>query len=294
MKRNLKIALLYGGKWDEAEISRLTGAEVAKSLERLGYNFTPIDVKEDIATVLEKTKPDLIFNALTGPYTEDGCIQGLFEIMGIRYTHSGVLTSAICMHKPTAKRIMQMLDIPTPRWSEDENLEYPYMLKPVNNGSSVGTSLIFDEKTTYKSQKDITQKMEFFIEQFIPGAELSSVVIRNKAIGTCQITPLETKFCTYESKYTQNKEIMTIPADIPKDIYNKTMEYSLQIYQFLKCKGAIRADFIYSGEKLYMLEINTQPGLTQLSILPKVAQKCANMSIDDVIESIIMDAMQSP
>ncbi|NSM57075.1 D-alanine--D-alanine ligase, partial [Wolbachia endosymbiont of Atemnus politus] len=277
------IAILSGGFSREREISLMSGKAVKKALDSLSYNAIEIDVDRNIAEKLKKINPDLAFFALHGPHGEDGCIQGLLEILGIKYTHSGVMASAVAMNKAMSKHIFQSLGIDTPEGyiiSREDVLknnikfDYPYVLKPINEGSSIGVHIIFSHEDYLKLKDNSSTVMEkMIIEEYIPGVELQTAMLLDEAIGTMEIRP-KNKFYDYEAKYTDGFAEHIFPAEIPDNVYKMTLEHALKVHQFLGCKIISRSDFRYNPKNntLKMLEINTHLGFTELSLVPEIAK----------------------
>ncbi|NUX01000.1 D-alanine--D-alanine ligase [Wolbachia endosymbiont of Madathamugadia hiepei] len=320
------IAILSGGFSCEREISLMSGKAVKKALDNLSYNTIKIDVDSNIVEKLKKINPDLAFIALHGPYGEDGCIQGLLEILGIKYTHSGVMASAIAMDKAMSKHIFQSLDIDIPKGyiiSQEDilknniKIEYPYVLKPTNEGSSIGVHIIFsrDDYLKLRNMLDViparNQEKEkwipvsatwmtkdysrdlMIIEEYIPGVELHTAVLLDEAIGTMKIRPKK-KFYDYEAKYTDGLAEHIFPAEIPDDVYKMTLEYALKVHRFLGCKTISRSDFRYNPKDnaLKMLEINTHPGFTELSLVPEIAKLTKGIDFNELVKIIVEDSLQ--
>ena len=291
------IALLLGGKSSEREVSLMTGSKVAEALKELGYKVTEIDVGSDIAQKLALVNPDLAFIALHGKYGEDGCIQGLLEIMGIPYTHSGVTASAIAMDKHYTKIICSSLNIKCPKGktlSAQEiidgkiDIPYPYVIKATNEGSSIGVYIVKD-KNDFPNIDDIKKNKYYVIEEFIEGRELSVATTDKGSLGVIEIKP-KTNFYNYKNKYTDNTTDYAMPANIDKKNYDTAMEWAYKLHKELNCKGLTRSDFIISNDnKLFMLEINTHPGLTKHSLAPKIA-KHINISYNELVQYIVENA----
>ncbi len=319
------IAILSGGFSCEREISLMSGKAVKKALDSLSYNAIEIDVDSNIAEKLKKINPGLAFIALHGPYGEDGCIQGLLEILGIKYTHSGVMASAVAMNKAMSKHIFRSLSIDTPKGyvisredllKNNIKIDYPYVLKPINEGSSIGVHIVsshedylklkFDvipardqEKKTvsdYLDDKEGATSMTrdlMIVEEYIPGIELHTAVLLDEAIGTMEIRP-KNKFYDYEAKYTDGFAEHIFPAEIPDNIYKMTLEHALKVHQFLGCKTISRSDFRYNPKNntLKMLEINTHPGFTELSLVPEIAKLAKGINFNGLVKIIIEDSLQ--
>ncbi|MEC4735149.1 MAG: D-alanine--D-alanine ligase [Wolbachia endosymbiont of Halictus tumulorum] len=296
------IAILSGGFSCEREISLMSGKAVKKALDSLSYNAIEIDVDSNIAQKLKKTNPALAFIALHGPYGEDGCIQGLLEILGIKYTHSEVMASAVAMNKVMSKHISHSLNIDTPRGyvisredvlKNNIKVDYPYVLKPINEGSSIGVHMIFSHEDYLELKNNSSTIMEkMIIEEYIPGIELHTAVLLNEAIGTMEIRP-KNKFYDYEAKYTDGFAEHIFPAKIPDNIYRMTLEHALKVHQFLGCKTVSRSDFRYNPQNntLKMLEINTHPGFTELSLVPEIAKLTKGIDFNELIKIIVKDSL---
>ncbi|BET36008.1 D-alanine--D-alanine ligase [Wolbachia pipientis] len=296
------IAILSGGFSCEREISLMSGKAVKKALDSLSYNAIEIDVDSNIAQKLKKTNPALAFIALHGPYGEDGCIQGLLEILGIKYTHSEVMASAVAMNKVMSKHIFHSLNIDTPRGyvisredvlKNNIKVDYPYVLKPINEGSSIGVHMIFSHEDYLELKNNSSTIMEkIIIEEYIPGIELHTAVLLNEAIGTMEIRP-KNKFYDYEAKYTDGFAEHIFPAKIPDNIYRMTLEHALKVHQFLGCKTVSRSDFRYNPQNntLKMLEINTHPGFTELSLVPEIAKLTKGIDFNELIKIIVKDSL---
>ena len=278
-----KVALLVGGWSAERQVSLDKGVYVEKGLKQAGYDVHVIDVRKDLDAFQKalSPKPDVVFNNLYGRGGEDGTIQGVLDMMEIPYTHSGLLASAIAMDKVMTKRLVQTLGIPTPGWDvlplndiyEKNTVASPYVIKPVNEGSSVGVYVIEEDNNfrpedipAWEFDKDV------LIEQYIPGRELTVAVLDGKPQAVTEIKA-SAPFFNYDAKYSDQKTEYVLPADIPQDVYNKALDYAAQIFKLLECQGLARCDFRYNDQSaetqgLYFLEINTQPGLTPESIGP--------------------------
>lgn len=296
------IAILSGGFSCEREISLMSGKAVKKVLDSLSYNAIEIDVDSNIAQKLKKTNPALAFIALHGHYGEDGCIQGLLEILGIKYTHSEVMASAVAMNKVMSKHIFHSLNIDTPRGyvisredvlKNNIKVDYPYVLKPINEGSSIGVHMIFSHEDYLELKNNSSTIIEkMIIEEYIPGIELHTAVLLNEAIGTMEIRP-KNKFYDYEAKYTDGFAEHIFPAEIPDNIYKMTLEHALKVHQFLGCRTVSRSDFRYNPQNntLKMLEINTHPGFTELSLVPEIAKLTRGIDFNELIKIIVKDSL---
>lgn len=298
------IAILSGGFSCEREISLMSGKAVKKALHSLLYKAIEIDVDSNIAQKLKKTNPALAFIALHGPYGEDGCIQGLLEILGIKCTHSGVTASAVAMKKVMSKHIFRSLSIDTPKGyvisredllKNNIKIDYPYVLKPINEGSSIGVHMIFSHEDYLELKNNSSTIMEkMIIEEYIPGIELHTAVLLNEAIGTMEIRP-KNKFYDYEAKYTDGSAEHIFPAEIPNNIYRITLEHALKVHQFLGCKTVSRSDFRYNPQNntLQMLKINTHPGFTELSLVPEIAKLTRGIiDFNELVKIIVEYSLQ--
>ncbi len=327
------IAILSGGFSCEREVSLMSGKAVKKALDSLSYNAIEIDVDSNIAEKLKKINPGLAFIALHGPCGEDGCIQGLLEILGIKYTHSGVMASAVAMNKVMSKHIFRSLSIDTPKGyvisredllKNNIKIDYPYVLKPINEGSSIGVHIVssYEDHLKFKNDAIIFDvipardqgKEEWIpvskhwddkegaiwmtrdlmiIEEYIPGIELHTAILLDEAIGTMEIRP-KNKFYDYEAKYTDGFAEHIFPAEIPDNIYKMTLEHALKIHRFLGCKTISRSDFRYNPKNntLKMLEINTHPGFTELSLVPEIAKLAKGINFNELVKIIIEDSLQ--
>lgn len=282
----LHVAVLMGGWSAEREVSLVSGAKCAEALRAEGFRVTEIDVDRGIALVLAKLKPDVAFNALHGRWGEDGCIQGLLEVLGIPYTHSGVRASAIAMHKPAAKDMFRQAGLPCPdgrvmnrhEVARRHPMPPPYVVKPLNEGSSVGVCIVHEGDNFPPSRitaADWNMGDEVLVEPFIPGRELTVAVMQNRGLAVTEILP-ESKFYDYHSKYVAGGSRHVIPAAIGDEVYALAMRVALEAHRVLGCRGVSRADFRYddskhAGEGLFLLEINTQPGMTPTSLVPEQA-----------------------
>jgi len=284
-KKYNKIAVLKGGWSPEREVSLVSGAEAAKALRDAGYEAYEIDVDRDVALRLHEAKPDAVFNALHGQWGEDGCVQGVLEVMNLPYTHSGVLASSLAMDKQRAKAVFEDADIPSPTGKIVSRSEAagghvmapPYVIKPNAQGSSVGVYIIREgdnRPPAELSSKEWSLGDDVLVETFIPGRELTVAVMGDRALAVTEITT-SLAFYDYEAKYAEGGSKHVIPADVPDDIAERCLDLALRAHEALGWRGLSRADFRYDssakGEQLYCLEVNTQPGLTPTSLAPEQA-----------------------
>ena len=299
---NSHVAVLMGGWSSEREVSLVTGRAVCQALEEIGHRVSPIDIEPDIFDVLSKLKPDVAFNALHGRFGEDGCIQGILEVLNIPYTHSGVLASALAMDKPRAKRMFEAVAIPCPEGRvvhRDEVLEGnmfdpPYVLKPTNEGSSVGVRLVFEGDNAPPIDEDNWHHGDYvLVERYIPGREIQVAILDDRALGAIEIRPKK-RFYDYEAKYTDGWADHIMPADIPSADYQESLRLALLAHQTLGCRGVTRSDLRYddtTGDegRFYMLEVNTQPGMTPLSLVPEIAVH-AGIAFSELVNHLVEDA----
>ena len=298
-----KVTVLMGGISAERDVSLDSGKACAKALAEIGFEVTSLDAKHDFIEKLIKNKPDKVFNALHGRFGEDGSIQGLLEHLKIPYTHSGILSSAIAMDKLTSKKIFKDAKISSPEYQVIKTLEdfqsskigYPCVVKPNNEGSSVGV-YIFNEpkKSDEETIISLLKKYTFLIlEKYIPGREIQVAVMGSKALGGIEIVPTRS-FYDYEAKYSANaKTKHIIPVKINEADYKKILDMALQAHNILGCRGVTRSDFRYNESdklnKIYILEVNTQPGMTSLSLVPEIANYYG-ISFNELVKWIINDA----
>jgi D-alanine-D-alanine ligase len=278
----ISVAVLLGGISAEREVSLRSGQQVVAALEQAGYAVTPIEVTADLAALIAALNPapDVVFNALHGRFGEDGTIQGVLDYLNIPYTHSGVRASALAMDKAAAKAVFAHAGLPVAphriieieELVDHDPLPPPYVVKPVNEGSSVGVYII---RAGDNRNSEIVREWTFgpaMAEQYIPGRELTVCVLEDRALAVTEIqTDLE--FYDYQAKYTQGGSHHVLPAKLPPEIANSAMDIALAAHRALGCRGATRADLRYDDAtgRLVLLEVNTQPGLTPLSLLPEQA-----------------------
>jgi D-alanine-D-alanine ligase len=299
------VAVLMGGFSSERPVSLASGRPCADALEAEGYRVTRVDVGRDIGAVLADLKPDVAFNALHGPFGEDGTIQGVLEYLGIPYTHSGVLASALAMDKDQAKRVAKAVGIPVAESKvanrftirNEHPMRPPYVVKPVNEGSSFGV-VIVKEGQSHPPQQISSPEWLFgetvMIERYVHGRELTCAVMGDVALGVCEIIPTGHAFYDYDSKYVPGGSKHEVPAKISLNIYQKIQTLSLKAHQAIGCRGVSRSDFRYddrhseNGEVVW-LEINTQPGMTPTSLVPEIAAQ-AGHSFGDLLSWMVEDA----
>jgi D-alanine-D-alanine ligase len=293
------VAILMGGWSAEREVSMVSGAAVARGLKESGYRVTSIDVQKDMGSLLTRLypRPDAAFNALHGRYGEDGCVQGLLNILEIPYTHSGLLASALAMDKPMAKRLFAEAGIPVAEHrivSRDEVLAgdamaRPYVIKPLNEGSSVGVYIV-DEASEPLPFKDSAWPFgpKVMVERFIPGKEITVAVMGDRALAVTEITT-ERGFYDYKAKYDKGGSVHLLPAPLDEAAYSEAMDLAVRAHRTLGCRGVSRADMRYDGETFYLLEINTQPGMTETSLVPEQAAH-AGIPFNELVSWMVENA----
>lgn len=298
------VAVLKGGWSNEREVSLNSGAQCAEALRNAGYRVTEIDVGRDIARVLAEVKPDVAFNALHGRFGEDGLIQGLLEIQGIPYTHSGVLASALAMDKHQAKVMFKAAGVPVTdhviasreEIARSHVMAPPYVVKPYNDGSSVNVFIVKDGQEHPPQEilrSDWQGDEDLMVERFIPGRELTCAVMGGVALGVIEIDT-DLAFYNYEAKYETGGSRHVLPAPVSPKIYEKVQKMSLKAHAALGCRGVTRSDFRYDPRggddgELVCLEINTQPGMTKTSLVPELAAH-AGHSFEQLVSWIVEDA----
>ncbi|MEM6666210.1 MAG: D-alanine--D-alanine ligase [Pseudomonadota bacterium] len=300
------VAVLMGGWSAEREVSLDTGHPCADALERAGFRVTRVDVDRDIARTLDQLKPDVAFNALHGKVGEDGTIQGILEIMQIPYTHSGVLASSVAMNKELAKTVMKSAGVPVAEAKVVHRLEAakehimapPYVVKPVDEGSSVGVFIVTNNHRHPPQElyaEDWPHGDMVMVERFIPGRELTCAVMGDVALGVIDIVPdVNLSFYDYTAKYKIGGSKHILPAEIKPNIYQKVQMLSLKAHRALGCRGVTRADFRYDDRvsdagELICLEVNTQPGMTETSLVPELAAH-AGHSFEELVTWMVKDA----
>ena len=303
----LHIVVLMGGWSAERPISLQSGAGVADALESLGHRVTRIDMAPDVAARLAEAKPDLVFNALHGSPGEDGTVQGMMDLMGVRYTHSGLATSVIAIDKVLTKQALVPHGIPMPGGRivrsaevyEGDPLARPYVLKPVNEGSSVGVAIVTDEgnygNPIAPDAKGPWQEFdELLAEPYIRGRELTTAVLGDRALGVTELIP-KTGWYDFDAKYTDGLTEHVCPAAIPDEIADACRSLALEAHRLLGCRGASRSDFRWDDERgvdgLFLLEVNTQPGMTPLSLVPEQARH-VGMSYPQLVQAIVDEAFK--
>jgi D-alanine-D-alanine ligase len=299
---SLHVAVLMGGWSAEREVSLTSGAGVADALEALGHRVTRIDMDRDVAQRLAETRPDIVFNALHGTPGEDGSVQGMMDLMGVRYTHSGLTTSVIAIDKELTKQALVPHGIRMPvgqivaseSLHQGDPLARPYVLKPVNEGSSVGVAIVTAEGNHGNPiGRDVEGPWRHFerllAEPFIKGRELTVAVLGDEALAVTELRP-KSGFYDYDAKYTDGLTEHVCPAQIPAAIRDAALDMAARAHRLLGCKGTSRSDFRWDDEcgveGLYLLEVNTQPGMTPLSLVPEQA-KYRGMSYGELVQRIV-------
>jgi D-alanine-D-alanine ligase len=311
LPKGLHIAVLMGGWANERDVSLMSGGGVANALEERGHRVTRIDMDREVAARIAKAGPDVIFNALHGVPGEDGTVQGMLDLMGIPYTHSGLATSVIAIDKQLTKQALVPRGIPMPggrivgreELFEGDPLPRPYVLKPVNEGSSVGVAIVTDDSNCGNPiGRDAAgpwqEFAELLAEPFIKGRELTTAVVdTDEGPQALAVTELIVKsgFYDYENKYTDGKTDHICPAKIPANIEKLCLEYAVRAHEVLGCAGTSRTDYRWDDSEgeagLFVLETNTQPGMTPLSLVPEQAGY-AGLSYGELVEAIIADALK--
>ena len=306
MSKQMHVAVLMGGWSNERPVSLMSGNGVADALEKLGYQVSRVDMDRNVAQVLAGLRPDIVFNALHGVPGEDGSVQGMLDLMGIPYTHSGMVTSVIAIDKELTKQCLVPAGIPMPKGTMVDSeslyaadpLPRPYVLKPLNEGSSVGVAIV-TEASNYgnpitRDAKGPWQEFDRLLaEPFIKGRELTVAVLGDKALCVTELKP-KSGFYDFDSKYTDGLTEHICPAEIPADIAQYMLDTALRAHQLLGCKGASRTDFRWDDaagmDGVFVLEINTQPGMTPLSLVPEQARH-VGISYEQLVDIIVKEAL---
>ena len=301
MIENLHVAVLMGGISSEREVSLVSGRECANALERLGAKVSRVDAGRDVAEVLTRLKPDVCFNALHGEWGEDGCVQGILETLAIPYTHSGVLASALAMDKQKSKAVLAAAGVTVPGGGLYDRFEAarghvmppPYVIKPNAEGSSVGVFIV--QEGANAPPQDIvgpawTLGDEVLIEPYVPGFELATAVMDGRALAVTEIIPKK-GFYDYEAKYSDGGSEHVIPARIPDAVTERCLRMAEKAHAALGCRGVTRVDFRYDdiNDLLVLLEVNTQPGMTPVSLAPEQAAY-TGVNFDELVRWMVEDA----
>ena len=300
------VAVLMGGWSAERDVSLMSGGGVADALESRGHRVTRIDMGRDVAQRLAEAKPDIVFNALHGVPGEDGTVQGMLDLMGLKYTHSGLVTSVIAIDKELTKQALVPHGIPMPKGTMVDSkslfsadpLPRPYVLKPVNEGSSVGVAIVRDDSNYgHPIARDAVGPWQEFdrllAEPFIKGRELTVAVLGDTALAVTELR-VKSGFYDYDAKYTDGLTEHVCPAEVPEDVARRMKELALKAHCLLGCKGASRSDFRWDDELglagIFLLEVNTQPGMTPLSLVPEQA-RAVGIEYAELVERIVEDAL---
>ena len=308
MNKDLHVVVLMGGWSSEREVSLTSGKGVADALRERGWSkVTELDMDREVAQRLAELKPDVVFNALHGTPGEDGTVQGMMDLMGLRYTHSGLETSVIAIDNELTKMVLvpHGVRMPSGKIVESETLHQadpmarPYVLKPVNEGSSVGVAIVTsDGNYGNPIGRDVEGPWKHFdhllAEPFIKGRELTVAVLGDEAMAVTELKP-KAGFYDYDAKYTDGLTVHVCPAEVPDDIARSMMDMAAKAHRLLGCKGASRSDFRWDDEQgeagIYLLEVNTQPGMTPLSLVPEQA-KHRGILYGELVERLIAEALQ--
>ena len=307
MDKSLHVVVLMGGWSKERHVSLTSGAGIAAALRERGWsNVTELDMDRNIAARLSELKPDVVFNALHGTPGEDGTVQGMMDLMGLRYTHSGLETSVIAIDKELTKMVLVPHGIRMPAGTivesesiyQSDPMDRPYVLKPINEGSSVGVAIVTsDGNYGDPIGRDVPGPWhefdELLAEPFIKGRELTVAVLGDEPLAVTELK-IDSGFYDYEHKYTDGRTVHVCPAEIPDDIARAMMDMAARAHRLLGCKGASRSDFRWDDEQgeagVYLLEVNTQPGMTPLSLVPEQA-KMRGISYGELVERLIQEAL---
>ena len=298
------VVVLMGGLSGERKISFLSGKTCSKALKKKGYKVITLDAKGYFVEELKKLKPKIVFNALHGKYGEDGFVQSILESLRIPYTHSGVLASSLAMDKELSRQIFKKNNLKVPKYFslqrgqkdklnkeiKSKKIKFPLVVKPVSEGSSLGVYICKNKKQfTSKYNRLLSEYDRILVEEYIPGREIQVAVMGQKSLGAIELVP-KRQFYDYTAKYSskaQTKHIM--PAPLSPQKYKEVLNLAKKAHQLLGCKGITRSDFRFFNNKFYLLEINTQPGMTKLSLVPEIAQYIG-IKFEDLVVKMIQDA----
>jgi D-alanine-D-alanine ligase len=299
-----RVAVLMGGPSAEREVSLVSGRECALGLQQAGYDVYTIDVTHDVVALVRALdpRPDVVFNALHGRFGEDGCVQGVLEFLSIPYTHSGLLASALAMDKPMAKRLFAAAGLRCPEGvvtdihavERADPVARPYVVKPANEGSSVGVRIVRVGDNQPVRAADWKFDPRVVVERFVPGKELTVAVMGDRSLAVTELHS-HTDFYDYEAKYTEGRTDHLIPAPIPQPVYDEALRMAKLAHDTLGCRGVSRSDFRYDDtadggpNRLYLLEVNTQPGMTPLSLVPEQA-KYRGISFPELVGWMVENA----
>ena len=291
------IVVLMGGLSGERKISFLTGKACSKALKKKGYKVIDLDAKGYFVEELKKLKPKLVFNALHGKYGEDGFVQSILESLKIPYTHSGVLSSSLAMDKELSRLIFIKNNLKVPKYFllqkdhqgnsnkkfNNKKIKFPIVIKPINEGSSLGVSICKNKKQFTNKYKKLMENYDrILVEEYIPGREIQVAVMGEKALGAIELVPRR-QFYDYTAKYSNTAQTQHImPAPLSPKKYKEILGLAKKAHELLGCRGITRSDFRFFKNKFYLLETNTQPGLTKLSLVPEIAQYCG-IKFEDLV-----------
>ena len=301
--RNL-IVVLMGGLSGERKISFLTGKSCSKALKKKGYKVRELDATGNFVDKLKKLKPKLVFNALHGRYGEDGFVQSILEFLKIPYTHSGILSSSLAMDKELSRILFRKNKIKTPKYFilhkdydgnlnrkiKNKKIKFPIVIKPINEGSSLGVYICKNKIQFNKNYNKLRNEYnKILVEEYIPGKEIQVAVMGDKALGAIELIP-KREFYDYKAKYSSKaKTKHVMPATLSRKKYNEVLFLARKAHKVLRCRGITRSDFRFFKDKFYLLETNTQPGMTKLSLVPEIAHYCG-IKFEDLVVWMARDA----
>ena len=298
------IVVLMGGESGERKISFLTGKACSKALKKKGYRVRELDAKGNFVEKLKKLKPKIVFNALHGKYGEDGFVQSILESLKIPYTHSGILSSNLAMDKVLSRILFKKNKIITPKYFlinksnkknfkrkiKEKKIQFPIVIKPVNEGSSLGVYICRNQIQFDKNYKKLNSEYsKILVEEYIPGKEIQAAVMGNKALGAIELIPSR-EFYDYKAKYSSKAKTQHVmPAPLQKKKYDEVLFVAKKAHKILGCRGVTRSDFKFYKNKFYLLETNTQPGMTKLSLVPEIAHYCG-INFENLVVWMVKDA----
>ena len=298
------IVVLMGGESGERKISFLTGKACSKALKKKGYRVRELDAKGNFVEKLKKLKPKIVFNALHGKYGEDGFVQSILESLKIPYTHSGILSSSLAMDKVLSRILFKKNKIITPKYFlinksnkknfkrkiKEKKIQFPIVIKPVNEGSSLGVYICRNQIQFDKNYKKLNSEYsKILVEEYIPGKEIQAAVMGNKALGAIELIPSR-EFYDYKAKYSSKAKTQHVmPAPLQQKKYDEVLFLAKKAHKILGCRGVTRSDFKFYKNKFYLLETNTQPGMTKLSLVPEIAHYCG-INFENLVVWMVKDA----
>jgi len=298
------IVVLMGGESGERKISFLTGRACSKALKKKGYRVRELDAKGNFVEKLKKLKPKIVFNALHGKYGEDGFVQSILESLKIPYTHSGILSSNLAMDKVLSRILFKKNKIITPKYFlinksnkknfkrkiKEKKIQFPIVIKPVNEGSSLGVYICRNQIQFDKNYKKLNSEYsKILVEEYIPGKEIQAAVMGNKALGAIELIPSR-EFYDYKAKYSSKAKTQHVmPAPLQQKKYDEVLFLAKKAHKILGCRGVTRSDFKFYKNKFYLLETNTQPGMTKLSLVPEIAHYCG-INFENLVVWMVKDA----